>query len=63
MAYPAESPLQRHNLSTLTSSGRLSGDENKFLIIYSENVSELNLEWQRQPTKLEDNWYYFDGDI
>lgn len=33
----------------------------KYFIIYSENISKLNLERKKEPRKLEVNWYYYDG--
>lgn len=35
--------------------------EDKFYIIYSNNISELPLERKEVPQRLDENWYYYDG--
>ncbi len=37
--------------------------DDSFFLIYSENISKLNLERKIIPEKLQDNWYYYKGII
>ena len=35
--------------------------KDKFYIINTDNISELPLERNKEPIKLDENWYYYDG--
>ena len=37
--------------------------DDSFFLIYSKNISKLNLERKIIPEKLQDNWYYYKGII